>query len=769
MRRPTTLIETAGAAGFFLVATIVLTWPIARYAHDGLADMWDAKFTAWVLHWDYHQALHDPLHLFDANIFYPARLTLAFSENLIGAAVLGFPLYAAGASTLTVYNVLFLLGMFLSALGVWALARYVTQDPVASLLAGLVYGFCPWRLSQIPHIQFQWGGFLALAFLFLLKYLDQGRRRDQLLFALFLAWNAAANIHYGIFSVLLVGLVIGYETIARPSPETGRRVWGGLAAAAVAVLVVLPLVLPYSTASSLYAMERGDGEIAFFSGRPLDFLTAGWQNKLYGPLTQKWAHPEGDFFPGLVPLVLAAVALTRARRATFGEKPRISALRRGAARALDLLALAGLATWLLASVFSWPSIGPIHLRDPGRVLVLVTAVVALRLVLAFPAGLSFAHLRDLLRRMRLEPRAALFLLVGLMGLVVALGWHTPFYRFLVESSGPALRAIRVPARGIVLFDLAIAVLASWGLSRFPRPRTAAAFAIFLTVLEYRAFPLRVTPVEADPPLVDRWLAGVDVAGSVIEWPFAIGNDEVEYQFRSTAHWKSLVNGYSGFYPSTHLELAAMFEKKALLEKKAISPEIWPEMEKRECRLLVLHPHMIEDEPIRHIYLATLRTAVEEGRLRPIKRFVHGGTADLVFEFHSPGRQRAEPESDAPISAEAHRDLELLTEALNPPFGFIDSPREEEIVAPAATAIGWALDDSGVESVLVSFDGGPAAPAPYGLPHPGPQRVYPNYPDAKSAGFVFAIPSLPSGSHILTVTIVAKDRGQERMMRRFQVR
>jgi hypothetical protein len=521
-------------------------------------------------------------------------------------------------------------------------------------------------------------------------------------------------------------------------------------------------------ASSLYAMERGDGEIAFFSGRPIDFLTAGWQNKLYGPLTQKWAHPEGDFFPGLVPLLLAAVALTRARRPTSGERPRVSAPRRGVARALDLLALAGLAIWLLASVFSWPSIGPIHLRDPGRVLVLVTAVVVLRLVLAFPAGSSFAHLRDLLRRMRLEPRAALFLLVGLMGIVVALGWHTPFYRFLVESSGSALRAIRAPSRGIVLFDLAIAVLASWGLSRLPRRRMAVTIAILLTMLEYRAFPVRVTPVEPDPPLVDQWLAGVEVGGSVIEWPFAIG-DEVEYQFRSTAHWKPLVNGYSGFFPSTYLELAAMFEKRTLLEKKAISPEVWPAMEKRDCRLLVLHPHMIEDEPIRHVYLATLRKGVEEGRLRPIKRFVHGGTADLVFEFRSPGGQRAEAKSDAPISPEAHRDLELLTEALNPPFGFIDFPKEEEIVAPAATVIGWALDDSGVEGVLVSFDGGPAAPAPYGLPHPGPPRVYPNYPDAKSAGFVFPIPSLSSGSHTLTVTIVARDRGQERMMRRFQVR
>ena len=103
------------AAVFFLARTVLATWPQAAHLGDGLTDVWDAKFTGWVMHWDFHQTLRDPLHLFQTpNIFYPARYALAFSENLYGAALFGFPLYAAGASPLLVYNVLFLLGMFLS-------------------------------------------------------------------------------------------------------------------------------------------------------------------------------------------------------------------------------------------------------------------------------------------------------------------------------------------------------------------------------------------------------------------------------------------------------------------------------------------------------------------------------------------------------------------------------------------------------------------------------------------------------------------------------
>src|SRR5262249_11959037 len=156
-----------------------------------------------------------------------------------------------------------------------------------------------------------------------------------------------------------------YEGLARPANETGKRIRGVLAASAAAALLVLPLFAPYAAASRLYDMERSDGEIAFFSGRPADFLSAGWQNKLYGAATQQWEHPEGVFFPGFVPLILAAVALTRARRGFSGATPAAATGRRRLASVLDVLLAAGLLIWLAAAVFSIRAIGPIHLADPG--------------------------------------------------------------------------------------------------------------------------------------------------------------------------------------------------------------------------------------------------------------------------------------------------------------------------------------------------------------------------------------------------------------------
>ena len=50
----------------------------------------------WIVTWIQHQLPRAPLTLFDANIFYPAKNTLAFSEPLIVPALLGYPVRLLG-------------------------------------------------------------------------------------------------------------------------------------------------------------------------------------------------------------------------------------------------------------------------------------------------------------------------------------------------------------------------------------------------------------------------------------------------------------------------------------------------------------------------------------------------------------------------------------------------------------------------------------------------------------------------------------------------
>ncbi len=762
--------EIAFAALFFAAAAVLFTWPLAARLTSGLPDLYDVKLNAWIFHWDYHQVFRDPLHLFDANIFHPARYTLAFSENLFGAAVFGFPLFAAGASTLATANFLMLLGMALSGLAAWALAREVTGDASAALLAGVVYAFVPWRLAQLPHVQFQWGAFLALLLLFLLRYLDRGRTRDAALFGLFLAWNALTNVHYALFSGFLVALVLIHARLSLPSALFWSRLRAVALAGAIAVLAVLPFYIPYARVSRMYGMKRSEGEIAFFSARPADFITAGPQNKLYVRL-QKFAHPEGDLFPGLVPLVLAAVAVfgIRAER-PVPERRTASLRRRRAAVALDTLIVLGVVLWALLLVRGRPTIGHLRVRDPGRILFWVALLGAARAAVAFPRWSRFSDLSDFVRRTRLGSRTLLLVAVGILGVVVALGVHTPIYRFLVQSGGPAFRAIRVPARGIVLSHLALGALAAWGLSRIASRRRWAVVAgvLVLTAFEYRAFPIDVAPVDPVAAPIYGWLATVPLEGAAVEWPI---RDEIEpeHVFRSTAHWKRLVNGYSGFGPPPYHRLTA------LLNPPRIDDRVWATMRELGASILLFHPTEAAAEQDRRKYLAALREAIAAGRAVPLAWFPRPGTDFRDYAFRIAGAPPFEapvpPDHvlDAPAALDSLSDLEARLSRFFPPFGFIDRPRDGEGVSPGAWGFGWALDDSGVESVSVSADGGLRSECLIHQEYPGISDVYPKYPDAPHAGFGFGVPALTPGPHVLSIEIRGKDGGTHALERRIVVR
>src|SRR4030095_14947779 len=94
----------------FCLFTSLVTWPYVTRLRDVVVDPGDPYLVAWILWWDYHQTFTDPLNLFQANIFYPLKYTLAFSEHSYGIAMLFFPMFALGFRPLTVHAVALFLG-----------------------------------------------------------------------------------------------------------------------------------------------------------------------------------------------------------------------------------------------------------------------------------------------------------------------------------------------------------------------------------------------------------------------------------------------------------------------------------------------------------------------------------------------------------------------------------------------------------------------------------------------------------------------------------
>ena len=81
----------------------------------------DDLIIAWTLAWDWHALTTDPLHLFQANIFFPEQNTLAYSEHLLGVAILAWPIQLLTRHPLVTLRIFSLLALWVTAIGMYRL------------------------------------------------------------------------------------------------------------------------------------------------------------------------------------------------------------------------------------------------------------------------------------------------------------------------------------------------------------------------------------------------------------------------------------------------------------------------------------------------------------------------------------------------------------------------------------------------------------------------------------------------------------------------
>ena len=164
-------------------------------------------------------------------------------------------------------------------------------------------------------------------------------------------------------------------------------------------------------------------------------------------------------------------------------------------------------------------------------------------------------------------RKSTVVIIGVVGFVLSLGLNTPIYVLLRELVF-TYRGLRAPARAAALVYLALAVLAAYGwravLARRPRwTTTGTAVLVGLLFLEYLTLP---TPGLALPPrpAVARWLAQ-QPRSVVVEFPLPKADElhtihDGMFMYASIFHWQPLLNGYSGFYPRSYIELIEMMRE-----------------------------------------------------------------------------------------------------------------------------------------------------------------------------------------------------------------
>ncbi|MBK9240426.1 MAG: hypothetical protein IPL75_09170 [Acidobacteria bacterium] len=152
----------------------------------------------------------------------------------------------------------------------------------------------------------QWMPFVLYGFR---RFLETGRRRSLVGgSAALVAQNLSCGYYLLFFSPFAAAYVV-YELAARRR----LRDWATWRAFSIAAVVVgamtLPFLLPYLSVRDSGVGVRSLGEISMFSADVHAFATAPGWSWLWGERLDTFLRPEGEAFPGLSVLGLAAVGI----------------------------------------------------------------------------------------------------------------------------------------------------------------------------------------------------------------------------------------------------------------------------------------------------------------------------------------------------------------------------------------------------------------------------------------------------------------------------
>jgi Protein of unknown function (DUF3108) len=503
----------------YFSAAVVITWPLAVHLTDRIGapqGPGEPFLNLWILGWGLRAWTTDPAgvfsgRVFDANIFFPAENTLAYSDHFLLQSLALSPVYAATGNVVLCYNLLVILSIALSGWAMHAFVRAVTGSARGALLAGLAWACWPYRTAHLLQIQLHALYFIPLALLCVHRLVAGRRWRDVLALGSLTALQTIASISYGVMTAVVVVASGAMLALATGQWRSGRLWLRFVVAGVTALVCAAPLLWPYVRSQQSQGFGQTPSEASQHSAGPRSYVQVPPTNLVYGrtvlapspssPDTRDRSGVEHYLFPGFV---LTALAL-------FG-------MWRNWNRDSRPLVLSSLALIVAGVVLSG---GPEGVR--GLYALLHDNVFGFRAIRA-PARLS---------------------VIAMLGLatLAALG----------------LRQLPGSRPGSVL--------------GFSAARRISTILVAAALLEYVNSPLPLAPAPPRSTPVAAWLKTAPEPGAVVHLPLTMDIENTPFMVQSLEHGRPIVNGYSGqrpdFYPALVNALADIPSTEAFLTLKEL--------------------------------------------------------------------------------------------------------------------------------------------------------------------------------------------------------
>ncbi len=310
--------------------SVAMTWPALRDpAHAYLTTGIDPIYFMWAIAWAGHALAHVPAHVFYANAFYPAPLSLAFSDSMLGYGPIA--LLGGGPGSVVVdYNLLYVAAPALTGVGGYALGRQLGARPLGAAVAGLGLAFAPWRAAQFDHLNVLSTGQFTASLAMLARGHGLSFRGGKgpwrplwvALGWLFAAWQVSIGFVVGLPFTYLLGVIalaaLAWWLLRRmprlPWRLVAAELAGGTLFCAVTAFMGAPYLAVARTQADAVAQTRSLVQVRLFSPtwrtmlEPAD-LSGTW-SWLSGQRAGRYSGSlEHLVLPGYVLITLAVIGL----------------------------------------------------------------------------------------------------------------------------------------------------------------------------------------------------------------------------------------------------------------------------------------------------------------------------------------------------------------------------------------------------------------------------------------------------------------------------
>lgn len=314
------------AFAVFLALAVVFLLPGSLAPSSALLGYPGDNFQhAWFL-WHFARAVaHGQNPFYTYLLFYPSRVTLAWSTSDPIAALMALPL-SLTVGPVVAYNLSLILQLALAAFFGRLLCLRITRSEPAAFIGGLVFGFSSFLLAQaLGHLSLV-TAFAIPLFALALDSVLQAKNpswKAGIPLGLALLLTGLAHYNYVVVCILLAFFWLAID-LARDFRDGGieliARVWKPLAAgAATFVAGFSPFLWMMLSHSAQVPVSRPASHLDMFSADVLGLLIPSWNHILFGRFASAMnprvfiAGYEGTVYVGLVVLALTAFGFRKGR------------------------------------------------------------------------------------------------------------------------------------------------------------------------------------------------------------------------------------------------------------------------------------------------------------------------------------------------------------------------------------------------------------------------------------------------------------------------